>query len=57
MFLEEMRHFMDCVEKGEDTVVSLDEGLKSLRIALAAKRSIETGAVVPSRPDPIDSEV
>jgi predicted dehydrogenase len=48
LFLEELRHFLACLEGAEQPVVDLRTGVDSLRIALAAKRSLETGeAVVP----------
>jgi predicted dehydrogenase len=46
MFLDEMRHFLDCVAGRASPVVSLRDGAVSLRMAMAALRSIETGAPV-----------
>ena len=46
LFLDELRHFLACVEGRETPVVGVREGAASLRIALAAKRSLETGQVV-----------
>ena len=46
MFINEVKHFIACLEGKEKPVVDIDEGMKSLRIALAAKRSIESGDVV-----------
>ena len=46
LFLEEMRHFLACVEGDETPRVSIRDGARSLMIALAAKQSIETGQVV-----------
>jgi predicted dehydrogenase len=46
LFLEETRHFLECVEKRTRPVVDLRNGLESLRVALAAKESIATGKVV-----------
>jgi len=43
MFLEEMRHFLRVLRREEEPECSLEQGLISLRIALAAKRSSETG--------------
>lgn len=39
MFLEEMRHFLDCIQGKSEPLVSLDDGIAALRIALAAKQS------------------
>jgi len=46
MFVEETQRFLACIERGETPVVSVREGAQSLRMALAAKESLETGAVV-----------
>jgi len=45
MFLDEMSHFLAAVE-GAAPIVDLDDGVASLRMALAARRSLETGEVV-----------
>lgn len=47
-FVEEIKYFIECVKEGRETKVDIDEGTKSLRIALAARRSIEAGAAVES---------
>lgn len=39
MYLDEMRHFLDCVSTGKPTVLPVAEGARVLRIALAAKES------------------
>ncbi len=46
LFLAEIKHFMACIEGKEKPVIGIEEGLKSLRIALAARRSLESGAAV-----------
>ena len=47
MFLEEMGMFLDAVEgKKEDGLITIEEGLKSLKVALAAKQSLQTGKIV-----------
>ena len=46
MFLDEMRHFLACVEGAEQPLVTLDDGIQALRIALAAKTSALEGRVV-----------
>jgi predicted dehydrogenase len=40
LFLDQTRHFLDCVESRRKPVVDLADGVWSLRIALAAKESI-----------------
>jgi predicted dehydrogenase len=46
LFIDVLNHFLACVEGKEKPVVSVRDGAESLKIALAAKRSIETGEVV-----------
>jgi predicted dehydrogenase len=46
LFLDEIQHFLDCVKTREKPLVDLDEGMKSLRLALAAKQSAASGRVV-----------
>lgn len=46
LFLDEMRHFLECVETRREPMVSLADGVWSLRIALAAKESIAQCRVV-----------
>jgi len=46
LFLDELQHFFTCVETREKPVVDLQDGIWSLKIALAARESIATGRVV-----------
>lgn len=46
LFLNQLRHFLACVRGDEQPIVDLAAGVDSLRIALAARRSLETGEVV-----------
>jgi predicted dehydrogenase len=46
LFMEQTRHFLECVEQRRQPVVNLRDGVQSLRMALAAKESIATGAPV-----------
>lgn len=46
MFLDEMRQFLACVRGEPGQIVGLREARESLRVALAAARSIETGEAV-----------
>ena len=46
LFIDQLSHFLDCLEGKAAPVVSAREGAQSLRMALAAKRSMETGQVV-----------
>jgi len=41
MFLAEARHFLECLQQGGKPAVSLREGLQSLRVALAARQSLQ----------------
>lgn len=46
MFLAQTRHFLDCLNQGGKPVVSLVDGVQSLRLALAALRSLQEGREV-----------
>lgn len=46
MFLEQARHFIDCVRGNATPQVNLFDGLQSLRLALAALQSLKRGAEV-----------
>jgi predicted dehydrogenase len=46
MFLEEQRHFLECIAGRSEPLVTLDDGIRALEIALAAKRSAAKGQVV-----------
>jgi len=43
MYLDEMRYFLDCLQSGRKPGANLWDGIDTLKIALAAKRSAETG--------------
>jgi predicted dehydrogenase len=46
LFLDEMTHFLACLEGSERPLVSIRDGACSLRIALAIKESLESGCMV-----------
>ena len=46
MFLDEMSQFLDSIKNSEKPLIPLEEGIDTLRIALAAKTSINSGDVV-----------
>jgi len=46
LFLDQTRHFLACIEGRETPLVSLHDGVQSLRMALAAKESIASGLPV-----------
>jgi predicted dehydrogenase len=46
LFLDEMKHFLECVETRRKPLVDLTDGVESLQMALAAKESIASGRVV-----------
>lgn len=46
MFLDELKHYLNCLEGKESPMVRLSDGANSLRIALAIRRSLETGVPV-----------
>lgn len=41
MFIDEMKHFLSCIENKAKPLCTLDDGIKALRIVLAAKESIK----------------
>ncbi len=46
LFLDQLKHFLECVKSRTKPLVDLRDGLQSLRMALAAKKSIERHEVV-----------
>jgi predicted dehydrogenase len=46
MYLEEMKHFLDCIKFGRKPISDGINGLKTLKIALAAKESAEKGTLI-----------
>jgi predicted dehydrogenase len=46
MFVAEIRHFLECLAGREQPLVPLRSGAESLRVALAARQSMERGEVV-----------
>jgi len=45
-FLDELRHFLECVQTRRQPVVDLVDGIASLRMALAVKASMASGRVI-----------
>jgi predicted dehydrogenase len=46
LFVDQMKHYLECINTGTDPCVTLTEGAISLQMALAVKMSIQTGDVV-----------
>jgi predicted dehydrogenase len=46
MFVAEVRHFLDCVERGAAPAIPLADGIGVLEVALAVKQSMRTGQPV-----------
>ena len=46
LFTDEMKHFLACCEGKEQSMITLRDGMQSLRMALATKESLETKKVV-----------
>jgi predicted dehydrogenase len=44
MFLSEMRHFLECVEGKTESCIPFAEGVKSLAVAVAAQKSLQSGS-------------
>lgn len=45
MYVEEMRHFIDCVRSGKPTIMDIHSGVKILQAILAAKESARDGKI------------
>ena len=46
MYLEELRHYLDCLEQGMKTALDVEEAARVTRLALAIKQSMNTGQKV-----------
>jgi len=46
LFMDEIRHFLGCLERKERPMVTIRDAANSLRVAVAAKASLATGEVV-----------
>ena len=46
LFIDEMTHFLACVRGDQQPLVPLDDGIATLRLALAARECMETGRPV-----------
>jgi predicted dehydrogenase len=46
IFLEELKHFLACIDGTETSRVTAREGARSLQVALAARESMTTGTIV-----------
>jgi predicted dehydrogenase len=46
MFIDELKHFLACVEGKAEPLVSLKEGIQSLKVILAAHSSLKSGQAV-----------
>jgi predicted dehydrogenase len=45
-YVAELKHFFRCISGEESPRITGDDGRKALQIALAARRSAETGTIV-----------
>jgi len=50
MFLDEMRHLIDCIDGRATTMVGAEEGAETLRVALAAREALERAIVIDLTP-------
>lgn len=51
MYKDEMKHFIECIRKKTDPIVGLKEGINTLKIALAAKKSSRKGKRISLKSD------
>jgi len=45
-YYRELAHFIDCIETGKQPIVTAEDGVKAVEIAMAALHSVETGQTV-----------
>lgn len=45
-YIDEMAHFINCIEGKEETLIDITDGLEVLKIALAAKESAKNGKII-----------
>ena len=45
-YIDEMTHFISCIEENKETLIGITDGLEVLKIALAAKKSAKKGRVI-----------
>jgi predicted dehydrogenase len=46
LFVDEIDHFFNCIINRSQPVVTLEDGVNSLKIAIAVRQSIETGQII-----------
>jgi len=46
LFTREIDHFFDCIANRKAPIISLEDGINSLKVALSVKKSIESGKVI-----------
>lgn len=46
MFVEELKLFLSCIKEGKEEAITLEDGIVSLKMALAIKESMKTGGIV-----------
>ena len=48
MYVDEIKHFLKCVKNRKKTINSLDDGIKTLNIALTMKKSAKEKKIIES---------
>ena len=46
MYISEIRHFLKCVKDRKKTINTIDEGIETMKIALAMKKSSESRRMI-----------
>jgi predicted dehydrogenase len=46
MYIDEIMHFLKCVKSRQKSINNLDEGIETMKIALAMKRSSKNGRMI-----------
>jgi len=46
MYVDELQHFFKCIKSNKKTINDIDDGIKTLRVVLSAKKSSESGKLI-----------
>lgn len=46
MYVDELKHFFKCIKNNKKTINDIDDGIKTLKVVLSAKKSSESGNLI-----------